>query len=257
MKIKRKIIRIDEELCDGCGQCVPSCAEGALAIVDGKAKVIADKYCDGLGACLGECPTGALKIIERVADDFDEEAVEELLAREKNELTQPESGQTVCACQSAQVQTFRAGFPIQEVTPIADNAMNDDVATTSALVHWPVQIRLVPPTAPFLNNADLLIAADCTPIAYANFHRDFLANRVVLVGCPKFDDFEAYVQKFTEIFNTAVIKSITIVIMEVPCCAGMRIIIRDALRRSGKKIDSNVIVISARGGIIQKEKLAA
>lgn len=257
MKIMRKIIQINEELCNGCGECVPSCAEGALAIVDGKAKVIADKYCDGLGACIGECPTGALKVIERLADDFDEAAVEELLARKKSGFTPSEPAKTVCACQSAQVQTFHAGFPAHDVTPPVDTVRDAALTATSALVHWPVQIRLVPPTAPFLNNADLLIAADCVPIAYANFHRDFLAKRVVMAGCPKFDDVEAYVQKFTEIFNTAAIKSITIVIMEVPCCAGMRMIVRDALRRSGKKIDTDVVVISARGRIIKMEKLAA
>jgi NAD-dependent dihydropyrimidine dehydrogenase PreA subunit len=253
MKVMRKIIEINEELCNGCGQCVPSCAEGALEIVDGKARMIAEKYCDGLGACLGDCPTGALKIIEREADDFDEEAVEELLQKkEEQHVRAAQKPAPGCGCPSAQLQSFQPA-------PSPCQAANRPVATgsaSSALTHWPVQIRLVPPTAPFLKGADLLVSADCTPVAYPRF-QELLRNRVVMVGCPKFDDAEAYVQKFTEIFAGSGIKSITIARMEVPCCASMRVIIDKALERAGRPIPLEEIVISVRGEIIRQEKVAA
>ncbi len=247
MKVMRKIIEIDEELCNGCGECVPSCAEGSLLIVDGKAKMIADKYCDGLGACLGHCPQDALKIIERAADDFDEEAVEELLRQRKAAPPTPPAG----GCPSAKLQTLQPLSPCQ-----AANQPSDFGTSASALSHWPVQIRLVPPSAPFLKNADLLVAADCTPLAYPNFHRDFLRGKVVMMGCPKFDDVDSYVAKFTDIFATADIKSVTIVIMEVPCCASMRGIIAQALKNSGADIAVEEAIISARGEVISQGPMA-
>lgn len=253
MKVMRKIIEIDEELCNGCGQCIPSCAEGALEIVNGKAKMIADKYCDGLGACLGDCPTGALRIIERQADEFDEEAVEELLQKQKAAAGAMRQAPPAGSCPSARLQSFETQTPCQA----ANQPVSNFPAATSSLTHWPVQIRLVPPTAPFLKKADLLVAADCTPIAYASFHRDFLAGRVVMMGCPKFDDAESYIAKFVDIFNTAQLSSITIAIMEVPCCANMRHIIRQALDRSGKNIPVEEIVISARGEILRQGEMAA
>ncbi len=245
MKILRKIIEIDESLCNGCGQCVPGCAEGALQIVDGKARLVADKYCDGLGACLGDCPTGALRIIERSADDFDEKAVEEFLRSKKGQAANAAS--TPCSCPSAGLQHFTPPGGCQ-----AANAPRTVPAAggASALSHWPVQIRLVPASAPFLDNSDLLIVADCAPIAYADFHRDFIAGRVVMMGCPKFDDRESYVEKFAEIFRNRAIKSITSVIMEVPCCASMRGIVKEALARSGTAIACTEYVISARGAIL-------
>lgn len=241
MKIMRKIIEIDDSLCNGCGQCVPSCAEGALQIVDGKARMLAEKYCDGLGACLGECPTGALRIIEREAEDFDEEAVEELLSR--REAAQARPAPPVGGCPSARLQTFAPATPCQA----ANVPIQLGSATGSALSHWPVQIRLVPPSAPFLKGADLLIAADCVPVAYADFHRDLLSGKVVLLGCPKFDEAESAIQRFTEIFAGAGIKSITLAIMEVPCCGNMRHIVSQALARSGQDIPVQEVVISARG----------
>ncbi|MEW6594421.1 MAG: 4Fe-4S ferredoxin [Thermodesulfobacteriota bacterium] len=254
MKVKRKIIEIDEALCNGCGQCVPDCAEGALQIVNGKAKLIAEKYCDGLGACLGGCPTGALRIIERVAEDFDEEAVEELL-RQKEEKAE-EAPAMACGCPSSRIQVFQpAPTPCQAANQPKSIVSHGEAA--SALTHWPVQIRLVPPTAPFLKNADLLVAADCTPLAYAHFHRDLLAGRVVMMGCPKFDETESYVQKFAEIFATAQIRSVTVAIMEVPCCANMRAIIRQAMELAGREIPVTEIVISARGEILRQGALAA
>ena len=232
MKVLRKIIEIDDELCNGCGQCVPSCAEGALEIVDGKARMIAEKYCDGLGACLGDCPEGALRVIEREADDFDEEAVEELLRKQGAEMkTTPPLAAPAGGCPSANLQMFGGQSPCQSANKPAGIAGGE-----SFLNHWPVQIRLVPPTAPFLKNADLLVAADCTSVAYPNFQKDFLQGRVVMMGCPKFDDQQAYVQKFKEVFETADLNSITMLIMEVPCCANMRGIIAEAMKQSGKDI---------------------
>ena len=241
MKIMRKIIEIDEDLCTGCGECVPACAEGALQIVNGKARMLAEKYCDGLGACLGECPTGALRIIEREAEDFDEEAVEELLS--KREAAQASAAAPVGGCPSARLQTFAPATPCQS----ANAPVHLGPATGSALSHWPVQIRLVPPSAPFLKGADLLIAADCVPVAYPEFHRDLLNGKVVMLGCPKFDEVESAIQKFTEIFTSSGIKGITMAIMEVPCCSNMRHIVSQALTRSGQAIPMQEVVISARG----------
>lgn len=252
MKIMRKIIQIDEALCNGCGQCVPGCAEGALEVIDGKAKLLAEKYCDGLGACLGECPTGALKIIERKAEDFDEEAVEKLLVMKEKIKETSAPPQATGGCPSAKLQSFQPATPCQAANQPVSTGSAAPAASGSALTHWPVQIRLVPPTAPFLKNADLLVVADCTPLAYPNFHQDLLQGKTVLMGCPKFDDTESYIQKFTEIFENAPINSITIAIMEVPCCGNMRTIIKEALRRSGEEILVTEIVINVRGQVLHK-----
>jgi ferredoxin len=238
MKSARKIIRIDEEKCDGCGLCVPSCAEGAIRLVDGKARLVAEKYCDGLGACLGECPRGALTVVDAVADPFDEEAAKELVrAGLGNGKALP------CGCPSTLMQTFAPQTGCDRTNVPASQPGSG----VSALAHWPVQIRLVPPTAPFLRGADLLVAADCTPAAYPRFHDDLLRGKTLLLGCPKFDDAEAYVQKFAAIFETAAIKSITIVVMEVPCCQGLPIIVRKAMALAGKVIPLEVVVITTRG----------
>jgi len=170
MKVMRKIIEIDEELCDGCGECVPGCAEGAIEIIDGKARLVSESYCDGLGACLGECPNGAISIVDRKAEDFDEEAIEAYL-KDKEKTENPVDLPLACGCPSTQVQTFIPAFSGKEVMANASQSR-----TESTLSHWPVQINLVPPNAPFLNGADLLIAADCTPVAYPNFHRDFTSR---------------------------------------------------------------------------------
>ncbi len=249
MKVKRKIVEIDAERCNGCGQCVPACAEGAMQIIDGKAKLISDVYCDGLGACLGECPQDALKVIERVADEFDEAAVE------KHLQASPPS-------QSAEAAISASGCPSAR-TRILSPAQKNDIAAgaaerqKSALAHWPVQIRLVQPGAAFLKNADLLIAADCTPIAYPDFHKDFLQGKAVMIGCPKFDDADAYIEKFAQIFKTANIKSVTVVVMEVPCCQGLPVIVREGMERAGKNMPIEKIVISADGEILQRGLLAA
>lgn len=244
MKVRRKIIKIDEELCNGCGLCVPDCAEGSLQIIDGKARLVADKLCDGLGACLGSCPTGALQIIEREADEFDEEAVHAFLAGKEREAAKPTIPHG-SGCPSARLQTHAPMTPCQMANiPAAQ--------VGSALSHWPVQIRLIPPTAPFLENCDLLVAADCSAVAYAGLQKDFLAGRVVMMGCPKFDDQQLYVDRFTEIFRTRKLNSLTILIMEVPCCHSMLQIIKTAVDAAKPAFPIRHVVISTRGEIKQE-----
>jgi NAD-dependent dihydropyrimidine dehydrogenase PreA subunit len=244
MKVKRKIIEIDPERCDGCGLCVPSCAEGAIQVIDGKARLVAEKYCDGLGACLGECPNDALQVIEREAEDFDEQAVEEHL-KQQAPREKPAPGPAFQGCPSSQLQTF-----IQP-GPAAPLASPSSARPASALAHWPVQIKLVPPTAPFLKGADLVVVADCAPLAYPDFHQEFLRGKAVMMGCPKFDDVQEYIQKFTDIFKTAGIQSITTVVMEVPCCAGLPWIVKQALQASGKNIPLREKVIGIRGEVLK------
>ncbi len=248
MKILRKIIEIDENLCDGCGQCVPACEEGAIEIIDGKARLVAEKYCDGLGACLGNCPTGALKIIEREADDFDEAAVEEHLKDKGNKGTKDNilSAQPVSRYPSSRPFTLQPGTSCND----ANNPVLQE-SRESSLGHWPIQIRLIPPEAPFLKNAHLLVTADCATVAYPDFHARLISGKAVMMGCPKFDDQQAYVKKFTEIFKKADVSSITCVFMEVPCCAAMPRILKSALNASGKSIPIQNYIISPDGRLIK------
>ena len=250
MQVIRKIIKIDEDLCNGCSNCVPACAEGALDIIDGKARVIADIYCDGLGACLGECPTGALTIEERQADEFDEHAVEKMLsAKHTAPATSKVLPMAAGGCPSARmVQSFGAA-------PAAAPAAGEPAE--SALSHWPVQIMLVPPTAPFLKGADLLVLADCVPVAFPTLHRDFLQGKRVMLGCPKFDNAEAYIDKFAQICQQSGIRSITSVVMEVPCCSALPVIVQKGMQRSGVQIPMEEVVISVRGKILQRRQVAA
>jgi Fe-S-cluster-containing hydrogenase component 2 len=241
----RKIIKINEELCNGCGLCVPDCAEGSLQIIDGKARLVADNLCDGLGACLGSCPTGALQVIEREAEDFSEEAVEEFLARKEKE----KAASKPSVCPSVTIQTFT---PKQTPCQMANKPSIANTGSTSALSHWPIQIRLVPPTAPFLQNADLLVAADCTAVSAPNFQRDFLAGKTVMMGCPKFDNAQSYVQRFAEIIATCNLHSLTILIMEVPCCSSMVGIIKQAMDQAGKTVPVEQITLSTRGEVIER-----
>ncbi|MBU1138547.1 MAG: 4Fe-4S ferredoxin [Proteobacteria bacterium] len=245
MKIMRKIIEIDEELCNGCGLCVPDCAEGSLVIIDGKARMVSDKLCDGLGACLGSCPTGALQIIEREAEDFDEEAVEKHLAEQKYKATPPKPS----GCPSAQIKTFAPQTPCQG----ANRPIMGAGGGASALTHWPVQIRLVPHTAPFLQGADLLVAADCCAVSAPNFQQDFLTGKIVMMGCPKFDDAEMYVQRFSEVIANCNLNSLTILIMEVPCCSSMNGIIKQAMERAGKSVPVEQITISTQGTVLERK----
>jgi NAD-dependent dihydropyrimidine dehydrogenase PreA subunit len=253
MKVKRKIIQIEEELCDGCGQCVPSCAEGTLAIVDGKAKVVSDNLCDGLGACLGECPNGALHIIEREADEFDEHAVEKRLSEIKAAASEAPPATMACGCPSTQIMDFGKKSPCPGSATLSIEKLSD-----SELSHWPVKIRLVPSNAPFLNGADLLVLADCVPAAYPDLHEKLLKGRAVMMGCPKFDDVEGqgYIDKFEKICRNSGIKRITTVIMEVPCCAGLHTIVRKGLAASGKNIPLEEVVIGRRGEVISHRKVA-
>ncbi len=225
--IKRKIISIDSEKCNGCGLCVNACAEGAIKLVNGKAQLVSDVYCDGLGACLPHCPTGALSIIEREAEPFDEE-----LVKLHQSIKEPQA--PIHTCPSVQFKID----PSQQGTTLS---------------HWPIQIRLVPPTAPYLQNARLLVVADCVPIAYQKFHNEFLKDRVVLVGCPKFDPKELYVQKFAEIFVNNDIQDITIPVMEVPCCQALPNIVVAGLQYSGKNIPIEKVIVSIQGEILSRQ----
>ena len=237
-KVLRKIIKIDEEKCDGCGVCVPACAEGALQIVDGKAKLISEKYCDGLGACLGECPQGAITIEERAAEDFDEEA-----AKLHIEVKKYAMEGLPCGCSSATVTQFER----EEATGVAlEEATNQQ----SMLSHWPVQLTLVPPTAPFLQGADVVLAADCVPFAYASFHQDFIKDHAVLVACPKLDDFQSHLEKLTDILRHSSLKSLTVVHMEVPCCSGLVHMAKQSIQLSGKDILFKEVTVSIKGDLI-------
>ena len=247
MKRLRKIIEIDEELCDGCGQCVPGCAEGSLHIVDGKAKMVSDNLCDGLGACIGECPNGALRIVEREAEEFDEEAVEKYLA-EKEAAKQKQQPVLACGCPSTNIQTFA---PVSSCREANIPAGFED--SESALSHWPIQIRLIPATAPFLKGADLLVLADCCGVAIPTLHKDLLKGRVVMIGCPKFDDIQEYIEKFAHIFKTADIKSVLSVVMEVPCCSGLPMIVKKGMEAAGKNIPIKELVISTKGKILEQK----
>ena len=239
----RKIVKIDEEKCTGCALCIPNCAEGALQIVDGKAKLVTDKFCDGLGACLGHCPEDAITVIEREAEDFDEKAVEVHLHKQKEVEPQPEpKPQPVfTGCPSSRAMQFKV--------PEARVESASAAPTVSQLTQWPVQLKLVPINAPYFQDADLLIAADCVPFAYPDFHRDFLKGKALVVGCPKLDDIQFYKEKLTEIFKTNSIKSVTVPYMEVPCCFGLVKVTEDAIAASGKNIHFKKIKIGIRGDI--------
>lgn len=236
-KILRKIVKIDEEKCNGCGICIPACAEGAIEIIDGKAKLISERYCDGLGACLGECPQGAITIEERESEEFDEEAVKHHLGG-KGVGSDP----LPCGCPSSTVAQFEARTGIDDHTQAATEA-----SPRSMLGHWPVQLTLVPPTAPFLQGADLVLAADCVPFAYAGFHQEFLRDHALLVACPKLDDFQSHQAKLTDILRRSSVKCITVVHMEVPCCSGLIHMARQAISGSGKDIPLKEVTIGVRG----------
>jgi NAD-dependent dihydropyrimidine dehydrogenase PreA subunit len=254
-RIKRKIVRIDEDKCDGCGLCIMSCAEGALQIIDGKARLVSDKYCDSLGACLSECPQGAISIEERQAEPFDEEAVKRHLAE------RPPAPEQACGCPSGAVKhseikdALPCGCPSSSVSQFSAKA-GEAAATAecgsqpSQLTHWPVQLTLVPPKAPFLQGADVLLAADCTAFACGGFHRDYLKNHALLVACPKLDDFQAHLDKLSEILRQSDIRSLTVLRMEVPCCAGLTRMATQAILSSRKDIPFKESVISTRGELI-------
>ncbi|MFC1954340.1 ATP-binding protein [Chloroflexota bacterium] len=237
VKTERAIVKIDEEKCNGCGVCIPKCAEGALQIVDGKVKLISEKFCDGLGACLGECPQGALIVEKRMADEFDEEAMKLNLEREVDTNDKPHD-----RCPSETVTRFEKQT---ETTP--DSGEVTDQA--SMLNHWPVKLTLVPPTAPFLQGADLLFVADCVPFTYAGFHQDFIKEHALLIACPKLDDFQAHLEKLTDILRKSTITSLTVVHMEVPCCSGLVYMVKQAMQLAGKDIPFKEVTINIKGAI--------
>jgi hypothetical protein len=240
---------------------VPSCAEGALQIIDGKARLVAERFCDGLGACLGDCPTGALRVVEVEAEDFDPTAVERHLTAQGRPLPEHMPKPEELRLQAPAHAPKSGGCPgsrLMSMTPCqAANQARTQSGGASALSHWPVQIRLVPPTAPFLKNADLLITADCAPVAYPALHADFLPGRVLLLGCPKFDDAEAYVAKFTEMFRANPPKSVLVLEMEVPCCSGLHRLVIEGLERAGVNAPLERVIISRTGAVLGRQMLAA
>jgi NAD-dependent dihydropyrimidine dehydrogenase PreA subunit len=254
----REVIEIDESLCDGCGDCVPACAEGAIAIVDGKAKLVSDVYCDGLGACLGHCPTGALKVIEREADAFDEAAVEAHLSNQRmtRETIPPRQnlgviGQPLAGggggCPGSRPQTIEPAAPV----PTTGSGSG------SQLRHWPVQLHLVPPTAPFFEGADVLLAADCVAFAVGDFHQRFLNGHSLAIACPKLDtNQEIYLDKLRSMIDDAGIRSLKVMVMEVPCCGGLVGLVEEAARRARSKVPIQCLVVSTRGAVLGEYNIA-
>ncbi|MFQ8690299.1 MAG: ATP-binding protein [Blautia sp.] len=236
----RKIVHIDEALCNGCGACAQACHEGAIAMIDGKAKLIKDDYCDGLGDCLPACPTDAIRIIEREANAYDEKAVKARIKNRGKETAHVCPGQMARSHKRETVKEKKSA-PSKEIEKI-------DLCMESQLQQWPVQIKLVPVHAPYFENAKLLIAADCTAYAYARFHQDFIKGHVTLIGCPKLDEGD-YAEKLTEIIKQNSIKSIQIVRMEVPCCGGIENAAIRAMQESGKMIPWQVVTITCDGKI--------
>ena len=232
----RKIIKINEEKCNGCGLCAQACHEGAIGMVNGKAKLLREDYCDGLGDCLPACPTGAITFEMREAPAYDEQAV-----RAAQQSKQAEKAPLPCGCPGSQSKTI-----VREASAVPASPS----PVTSQLRQWPVQIKLVPVKAPYFDGANLLIAADCTAYAYGNFHNRFIKNHITLIGCPKLDEGD-YTQKLTEIIRQNNIKSVTIVRMEVPCCGGIQMAAQNALKASGKFIPWQVVVIGTDGRILE------
>ena len=271
MGIRRKIIRIDEEKCTGCGECIPNCPEGALQVIDGKARLVSELFCDGLGACIGRCPVGAITVEEREAEPYDErKVIERIVAQGPNVLrahlahlrdhgaeeylrealdylrehdieVPADAGGPPAACPASRAMRLE---PRQATGEPAGRAV-------SRLGHWPVQLSLVSPAAPFLDGADLVVVADCVPFAYANLHEDFLKGRVVLVGCPKFDDVEAHIAKLAAIFANNDIRSVEVVHMEVPCCMGLLWLVQQALERCGKELPLQTTKIGIGGEVVE------
>jgi Fe-S-cluster-containing hydrogenase component 2 len=270
--VKRDIIRIDEEKCTGCGSCVTGCPEGALQLIDGKARVVSDLFCDGLGACIGNCPEGAIEIETREAEPYNEYKVMEIIAKagpnvikahlqhlnergqedlvneaidflKDNNIEIPDYEEELlaCGCPGSMTLDLRR----------SDNQPHKQVISTSELGNWPIQLQLLNPNAPYLKNAELLLAADCAPFAYANFHQRFIKGKVLIIFCPKLDKtIEEYIDKLSEIFQTQDIKSISIVHMEVPCCSGIEIIVQRALEKAQKNIIIKDYTISIDGEIM-------
>ena len=270
--MKRNIIKIKEEKCTGGGECIPGCPEGALQVIEGKARIISDLFCDGLGACIGTCPQGAIEVEEREAEPYDEYKVMENIVKAGTPVIQAHLkhlydhsqndllNQAVNFLKEKNIEipdyeeekTFTCGCPGSTVKDLTENkAENEPQIFSAQLQNWPVQLQLLNPNAPYLKNADLLISADCAPFAYANFHQRFLKDKVLIILCPKLDKtIDQYVDKLTEIFKKQNIKSISIVHMEVPCCSGIEVIVKRALEKAQKNIIIKDYTISINGEII-------
>jgi NAD-dependent dihydropyrimidine dehydrogenase PreA subunit len=245
----RKIVKIDQDKCDGCGLCVPSCAEGAITIVNGKAVLAAENLCDGLGACLGDCPRNAITVEEREADAFDEAAVEKHLTAQGRPAP---SHAHAPAAPSAPAVHAHGGCPGSRAMSLArpqEAASEPSGSRQSQLGQWPVQLTLVSTTAPYFQGADLLVTADCVPVAYAGYHEDFLKGRAVVMGCPKLDDNGFYLQKLTELLTKSDVKSVAVLKMEVPCCGGIAMAAQQAVAACGKPIPFKVVTIGIQGDI--------
>jgi NAD-dependent dihydropyrimidine dehydrogenase PreA subunit len=282
--VKRKIISIDEEKCTGCGQCIPDCPEGALQIIEGKARLVSDLFCDGLGACIRTCPEGAISVIEREAEPYDEKTVmktiacqgepvirahlSHLISHGETELYNhaieflKEDSIPVPVLQEAESHPCPghngprpfAGCPGAGARSITRKRHAGDkgrsTETESELRQWPIQLKLLNSAAPYFENADLLISADCVPVAYAGFHQGFLRDKIVIIFCPKLDtDIDGYITKLAEIFSHHTIHSITVAHMEVPCCSGVQYVVDEALHRSGKKIMVKEVTITIEGQV--------
>lgn len=251
----RKIVCIDESKCDGCGLCITNCAEGALAIIDGKAKLIKDLYCDGLGACLGHCPQDAITVIEREAEEFDEKAVEEMLNAQGKKLEHSKQAQSHDT-QAHAHHHAGGGCPGSRMRMLQTKEVEDtdkEVKLSSKLRQWPVQLMLVPTAAPYFKGADLLITADCVPFAYANYHNDFLKGKAVVVGCPKLDDAGFYAEKLSDIIRINDLESVTVLRMEVPCCGGIAQAAKIGRDKSGVNIPIKVVTISLEGEVLKRD----
>lgn len=281
--MRRKIISIDEEKCTGCGLCIPDCPEGALQVIEGKARLVSDLFCDGLGACIGTCPEGAISVIEREAGAYDEKSVIGGIVRQGEPVIRAHLEHLACHGETVlynQAVTYlrehqipipdHHGLSGSSAGPspknpfatcpgsaarsiIRDTALGSQAVSRSAgseLRQWPVQLALLNPSAGYFDDADLLIAADCTPFAYPDFHHDYLRGKILVIFCPKLDpDIEGYIAKLGEIFARHSIRSVTLLHMEVPCCSGVTHVFREALKRSGKTIPCREIVVTIQGGI--------
>ena len=255
----REVIEIDDKLCDGCGDCVTACAEGAIAIIVGKARLFSDVYCDGLGAGLGHCPQGALQVIEREAEAFDERAVEDHLAKIHTQK-QAASAPPMLSVVSPQPMMAGGGCPgsrPQMHQPAATSPTADCDGPSSQLRHWPVQLHLVPPTAPFFQNQDVLLAADCVAFAVGDFHQRFLAGSSLAIACPKLDsNQEIYLQKLVAMIDEAKIRSLRVMVMEVPCCGGLVRLAEEAVRRAQRELPVECLVVGTQGHILGEYRIA-
>ena len=250
----RNIVKIDEDKCNGCGDCVTSCAEGAIEIIDGKAKLVSEIYCDGLGACLGHCPMDAITIEQRDADEFDEKATEEYLAAKK-EKAKPQAKAQVsagggCACPGSMAMKFKTNTQ-------AEITEGEQGPAASQLGQWPVQLNLVSPSAPYFAGADLLLVADCVPFAMVDFHSRLIQGKPIAIGCPKLDDMQFYIDKMADIIRANDLASLTVIHMQVPCCSGMTHIAKEAIKLSGVDLSFEDLTIGLQGEFVNSKNISS